>query len=167
MRYMRRAAGFTLIELLVVIVIMGIVIGSISLTLFDSAGERLEQESRRLLAVIGFAQEQAAMDNRQFALSFTQHGYRFFYLSPQGEWLPYDQERIMQAHDFAEPVEAEVYIDGIKVALSATEAEEPQVFILSSGEMQPFSATLYTDRASTTISGDTLGKLTLERDEYL
>lgn len=160
---MTHTRGFTLIELLVVIVIMAVVIGSVSLTLFDSAGEKLERESRRLLAVIEYAQQQATLNNRQLALTFDQSGYRFLQLDRGQAWVPYAGERVLAQHAFAEPVWAEVYLDGIKVTLSAVDADEPQVFILSSGEMQPFTVTLMTDRHQATITGDLLGRLTLER----
>ena len=160
---MTRARGFTLIELLVVIVIMAVVIGSVSLTLFDSAGETLERESRRLLAVVAYAQQQAMLNNRQLALSFDQSGYRFLRLERGQAWVPYTGERVLTEHAFAEPVAAEVYLDGIKLTLGAIDADEPQVFILSSGEMQPFTVTLMTDRHQATITGDVLGHLTLER----
>lgn len=160
---MRRTRGFTLIELLVVIVIMAVVIGSVSLALFDSAGETLERESRRLLAVVEYAQQQATLNNRQLALTFDQYGYRFLQLDRGQAWVPYSGERVLTEHVFAEPVSAEVYLDGIKLTLGAVDANEPQVFILSSGEMQPFTVTLMTDRHQATITGDVLGRLHLER----
>ena len=161
---MTRVRGFTLIELLVVVVIMAVVIGSVSLTLFDSAGENLDQESRRLQAVVEYAQQQAMLNNRQLALSFDQSGYQFLQLDRDRAWVPYIGDKVLDRHEFADPVWADVYLDGIKVTLSAVDVNDPQVFILSSGEVQPFTVVLHTERDQATISGDALGGLTLERE---
>lgn len=156
---MPRSAGFTLIELLVVIVIMGVIIGSVSLTLFDSEEETLEQETHRLLAVIEFAQQQATLDNRQLALGFSDSGYGFLQLQRDGEWSPYEGEPVLGEHAFPEALQADLYLDGIRVTLDAVDKREPQIFILSSGEMQPFEVVLRTDTNRRTIRGDSLGGL--------
>lgn len=160
---MQREDGFTLIELLVVIVIMGVIIGSVSLTLFDSEEETLDQEAHRLVAVIEFAQQQATLDNRQLALSFTAADYRFLALGTDGAWHLYEGERVLAPHVLPEGIETDLYLEGIRVTLDALNDAEPQVFILSSGEMQPFEAVLRTEDSRRTIRGDALGQL--ERDD--
>ncbi|MBD3620405.1 MAG: type II secretion system minor pseudopilin GspH [Chromatiales bacterium] len=161
---MFHARGFTLIEILVVTVIMAIIIGSVSLTLFDSAGEKLEQEGHRLKAVITYAQQDAMLYNRQLALSFDPSGYQFQLLDRDRAWVPYTGDRLLMPHRYADPVRAEVYLDGIRIAFSGSRVDQPQVFILSSGEMQPFTVEFFTDDRQISLSGDALGHLSLTRE---
>ena len=159
---MRRTAGFTLIELLVVVMIMGIVIASVSLTLFDTAGEKLEQESYRLRAAIEYAQDKAALENRQFALGFALDGYAFYELGEERQWQQLESDRLLRTHAIPEPLEVELYLEGIKAVLDSKLPERPQLFFLSSGEAQPFELLLHSEEQRVTLTGDALGRLELE-----
>ena len=159
---MRRSAGFTLIELLVVVMIMGIVIASVSLTLFDTAGEKLEQESYRLRVAIEYAQDKAALENRQLALGFALDAYTFYELGEDRQWRPQEGDRLLRTHAIPAPMEVELYLEGIKAVLDSKLPEKPQLFFLSSGEAQPFELQLQTDAQRVTLTGDALGRLELE-----
>ena len=75
---MKPVTGFTLIEVMVVMVIIAILITTVSLSMKgDRAGEALEQEAQRLVALINLAREEAVMRDRDLGLVLEPQGYLF------------------------------------------------------------------------------------------
>lgn len=61
-----------------VIVIIAILVTMVSLSMRgDRAGEAIEEEGKRLVALINLMREEAVMRNRDLGLSLTQDGYLF------------------------------------------------------------------------------------------
>ncbi|HET20481.1 MAG TPA: type II secretion system protein GspH, partial [Chromatiales bacterium] len=72
------ARGFTLIEVMVVIVIIAILVTMVSLSMRgDRAGEQIEEEARRLTALLNLLREEAVMRDRDLGFALTPEGYHF------------------------------------------------------------------------------------------
>lgn len=151
------AAGFTLIELLVVIVIIGSLVSLAMLSVGGNQGRLLQDEAERLAALIGVLSEEATLDNREYGLLLDDQGYRVLrYDERQAVWQAAPGQREHRLPEFAR---LELKLEGQPLKLAAPvlakqdnpglsegdEAERtpvtaaPQLLILSSGELSPFS----------------------------
>lgn len=167
------AAGFTLLELMVVLVIIGIIFtfGMLSMG-GDDVAELLEQEARRLELLVNLANDEAVMRGEELALHFTGTGYEFMLLGPQGWAVPTD-DNLLKAYELPDNVDLRLQLKGDPPVFPGKEDDEtavtPQVFILSSGEMTPFSVVfespLSTVRYDVDIS--VMGHVIRERGESL
>ena len=144
-----RSSGFSLLELMVVVAIIGVMAGALVLSVGLGNEEReQEQEARRLSGLIGLLREEALMQNRDFALELSESGYRFLqYDYLQLRWLPPLNERLFLDYTLPdEQLRLELALEGRYVSLDpvfedAPEDDadhDPQLLILSSGELTPF-----------------------------
>jgi general secretion pathway protein H len=157
----RRDRGFTLIEILVAVVIIGVIVGVATLAIGNPAPDKLREETRRLAAVIGLAQEEAILQSRDFGIAFWQQGYAFheFY---QGRWLKIEKDRTLRSYQLPQGMRLQLTLEGIDVIMSAVELEKPQIFILSSGEISQFKLQFkFSDMPAffTELKADALGEL--------
>ena len=151
------AAGFTLIELLVVIVIIGSLVSLAMLSVGGNQGRLLQDEAERLAALIGVLSEEATLDNREYGLLLDDQGYRVLrYDERLAVWQTAPGQREHRLPEFAR---LELKLEGQPLKLAApvlakqdnpglSEGDEaeaapvtaaPQLLILSSGELSPFS----------------------------
>jgi len=80
-------AGYTLVELLVVLVVIGIMLGLVSLSLAPDPNARLHRDADRLEALFALAAEEAQLSARPIAWRGDENGYAFFRQLPDG-WAP-------------------------------------------------------------------------------
>jgi len=137
-----RARGFTLLEVLAVMVIVGIVLTFMTLAVdTDSRAREMEREAQRLLALLQLASEEAVLRSEQLALRVGETDYEFMILQ-NNEWLPLDDDRPLRRRELPAGIELELELqDNPPPGLAAEDEEQPQVFLLSSGEMTPFVLT--------------------------
>ncbi|WP_313027418.1 type II secretion system minor pseudopilin GspH [Pseudomonas lopnurensis] len=158
----RRTRAFTLIELLVVIVLLGILVSVAVLGIGGSSTSReLRDEARRLAALIGVISDEAVLDSREYGLLISGEGYRVLrYDEAAARWRETDRR---EAHELPEWMRLELTLDGAPLQLLAPVKREddraglsrdgararrneprlePQLLILSSGELSPFSLRL-------------------------
>ncbi|MTZ14017.1 type II secretion system protein GspH [Pseudomonas sp. JL972] len=162
----RRARAFTLIELLVVIVLLGILVSLAALTTGSSSTSReLRDEARRIAALIGVLSDEAVLDSREYGLLVNHEGYRVLrYDEVDARWREVERRKV---HRLPEWMRLELELDGTPLELVAplkqtddraglSDADsrersrerksgprlEPQLLILSSGELSPFGLRL-------------------------
>jgi general secretion pathway protein H len=143
-----RAAGFTLLELMVVMVLIGIIFSFAMLSMGgDDLAELMEQETRRLQTLLALASDEAVIRGEELAMRFEDDGYEFMVQAADG-WRAADDGLLKSYHL---PAEVELQLDvsgdlpgmgeGAEQEPGQGNARPPQVFILSSGEMTPFTVT--------------------------
>jgi general secretion pathway protein H len=166
-----RSSGFTLLELLVVLVLIGIIFSFAMLSLGgDDLAELMEQETRRLDTLLNLVSDEAVLRGEEMAVHFTDTGYEFLVLSGD-RWQAQEGDHLLQARSLPADIEIRLEVDGDSPGLATTDDEDeealtPQVYILSSGEMTPFSATLQSPQSDTRyhLSASLLGEVTWETE---
>jgi general secretion pathway protein H len=141
-KFLARSRGFTLLEVLVVVIIIGVVI-SFAVLSINSDDKTLEEEARRLQALIGLAGQEAILQSKELALQFDEDGYEF--LAFDGEkWQPVTDDQILRPRKLPDTVAVDYEPEGQKLTLKGMdeEAKPPRIYFLSSGEMTPFRLTL-------------------------
>jgi general secretion pathway protein H len=159
---MGNARGFTLIELLVVIVIMGSLLSLAVLSSGTASHAReLRDEAQRLASIIGLLSDEAVLDNREYGLLIRAEGYRLLsYDEARNSWSATDGQA---EHLLPAWARLELELDGQPLQLAAAlpqgndlpglrspaalnnkdkqnkqDALQPQLLLLSSGELSPF-----------------------------
>lgn len=161
---MRSARGFTLIEIVVVMAIIAALAAIVGPNLFagSNRGKDFEREAATLTARIRTAQDDAMLYGREYGIVFTEQGYRFVHWDAErfrfvaagpedGAWTlrQFDNEvRVSAAADGNEPIlvlpeppeQDEAGADADAESGADETVWEPSVFVLSSGEVTPFTA---------------------------
>jgi general secretion pathway protein H len=152
------AAGFTLLELMVVLVLIGIILTFAVLSLRgDKVAEAMERESQRLATLISLANDEAVLRGEELAIRFTETGYEFLVFSAAG-WQQRADDNLLRPRTLPPGMLVRVEVDGDPPGLQRPAEDDdeedrkkevitPQVFILSSGEMTPFSAIFEADQS--------------------
>ncbi len=137
---MRASRGFTLIELMVVMVIISVLIGlAVLSTGFASTSRELDSEAERLAGLIGVLTDEAVLDNREYGLRLERDAYQVLrYDEAKARWLPVARD----SHRLPEWAELTFELDGLAGSKGEKEqkkgTDQPQLLILSSGELSPF-----------------------------
>jgi general secretion pathway protein H len=149
-----RDRGFSLLELLVVIAIIAIFVGAVVLQVGIASGpdHETEREVARLKNVVDLAREEALLQTRDFGVFFTRSAYRFYVYdhSLQSWTLPLD-DRLLTERMINQRLHLELVVEDRELVLPETfateddEEPEPQILVLSSGEITPFEARLSVD----------------------
>ena len=157
---------------MVVLVLVGIIFSFAMLSLGgDDLADMMEQETRRLATLLGLVSDEAVLRGEEMAVHFTETGYEFLVLSGD-QWQAPEDDRLLQARSLPADIEIRMEVTGDSPGLtdSSDEDEEtltPQVYILSSGEMTPFSATLQSLQSSTRyhLTASVLGDVSWETED--
>ena len=138
--------GFSLLELLVVIVIIAILFTFTTLAIRGTSPEELIQtEAERLDRLLQLALEEAILKGQEYGLEFKPDSYRFL-LYFENTWQPLDNDNLLRERQLPENMEFELEIEQIEVLVEDDSSDtdkkdeekpDPQVFLLSSGEITP------------------------------
>lgn len=177
--YKTDQSGFSLLELLVVIVIIGIIIAIASVN-FAPGDEFVEKEARRLEALTELALDEALLQGQEMGLSFYSSGYEFSVYDPFEEnWVRMTDDEMFFPRNIEEDLELTLFIEDQPIVLEssyqppntvdgADDEYEPQIFLLSSGDVTPFAVTFRPafDSNGYRFNADITGKLTVTAGEY-
>lgn len=161
---LRRQTGFTLIEMMVVLLIMGIIVGTVVLSInTDNIEEHMEIEMRRIHALLNLARDEAVLQGQEIAFVIEDNKYSFEVLAEDG-WTPITDDRVFRERTVVIGTELALVVDDIEIKLGNKRSEDeipslngseenaqaekdkrPRVYILSSGEIMPFELILRTE----------------------
>jgi general secretion pathway protein H len=129
--------GFSLIELLVVLVIIGVVLGAVTLAVGGSGEREVEDAAKRAQARVQLACERALLGGYDIGFSLVGEAMRFGYLTPQG-WQPFapGQGEELRERPLGPGLTLELRRDGVVIADAGDAA--PQLVCHASGELTPF-----------------------------
>jgi general secretion pathway protein H len=169
-----RIRGFTLVEILVVLVIISIVtaVGLLSLGSLG-ANPAAENAAQKLAAVTDLAAQQAVMRGQQYGLRVSPHAYEFLVYDGT-RWSPVNNDELLRRRQVDSSVTLSLRLQGTPIQLPSSKAArndslasdtasdqtgiEPQILLLSSGELTPFTITVSGAGAKTSyrVTGDLL-----------
>lgn len=164
---MPKHKGFTLLELLIVMLIIGIIISFATLAIGDKKQQVLRHEIKQLAALIQFTQQEAIFKNQDLAINFTENTYSFYVLSEQ-RWQRLKQTPF-RTRVFPAGLEVDLIVEDDTIQLANTETE-PQLLLLSSGEISPFTLYLWHEADEyqrLVLTGNLLGELEIKAEDQL
>jgi len=158
--------GFSLLEIIIAMAIMAVMIGLVFPNLGQSSNKLAKQEIVRLVAAIELVRDQSVILNREFGLNIDEEGYQFLILDENDEntksaWALITDVPGLGLHEFPPGLDINLSIDGENVFSSSEDevdifeqdleifegdeeeqkkkVEPPQIYFLSSGELNQFS----------------------------
>lgn len=152
----RGCRGFTLLELMIVIVLIGVLLGMVNLATGINPARQARQEADVLAGVIRQFRERAVLDSQEYGVRLSTDGYRTMRLGTSG-W-----ESVTTFHRLPTDLRVRLEQDGYSVILGGDEGA-PQVLLLSSDEISPFSLTFETpERRGLNLSSDGIGEVRID-----
>ncbi len=140
--------GFTLIEILVVMVLLGLLSGVAIFTLGSGKLQReLEVEAQRLHTLLRMASEEAILSNSEIGFSIDDDHYEFLEYDDEKQTWSSSSVSVLKMRDLPEwlaPIferEGQTKILG-KDSSDTKDSKKPDMMLLSSGEVTPFTITL-------------------------
>jgi len=158
-----RTGGFSLLELIIVLVIIGVIVGSISISITDTRGDSLHFEARRLAARLSLAVDEAILINQELGFAVEPDTYLFLSLNDdRWQLISSELDKQLREQKLPEGMEIQLSVDNLfssfqqssninklfmeKDQNTGADADEeeaslalrPQIYLMSSGEINPF-----------------------------
>nr|WP_268245069.1 type II secretion system minor pseudopilin GspH [Alteromonas halophila] len=161
--------GFTLLEVMLVLLLMGLAAGYVVFNAFGtSQSDLLKSQASRLQVLTDMASDYAVLNQLQLGVRIEEQDntYFFVYLDEDDEWQRIEDEDIYASHTLPEPFtftlnlddlpweqedrlfDRELFDENLSVSEEGVEIGEeeerlppPQILIMSSGEITPFTLT--------------------------
>jgi len=156
---LRRATGFTLLEILVVLVIIGVMVSMATLSIgLLGSDAQVEEETRRVWAVIRQAREEAELQAIDVAVFVGTSDYEFLrFDTRRNEWAPIVEDKLYAPRTLPEGLRFRLWMENREIVLKPglpdrAKKEEnqkwpPQLTVLSSGDVVPFELQIERDGA--------------------
>ncbi|MNG01082.1 putative type II secretion system protein H precursor [compost metagenome] len=152
----RRCRGFTLLEMMIVIVLIGVLVGMVSLAAGVNPAQQARQEAGALAGFIRQLREQAVLEGREYGVRLSVEGYRAMRLDGRG-WEP-----LAAFYRWPDGLRLSLEQEGYSVSLGA-DAGQPQIQLYSSDETSTFSLTFAgKDRVWASLSSDGIGEVMID-----
>ncbi len=162
-RQRRHERGFTILELLVVLLIIGIVLSMATLSVGGNEARALKEEAQRLSTLLDLAIQESVLNSREMALELNEDSYQFLFYDGK-DWLPIADVKEFRPRELPQGIQLEAEVEGQAAAEDLFgETEASRIWIMSSGEVSPFSVTLtLEDGPVYQLDGDMMGGFKLE-----
>ena len=167
----QKQQGFTLLELIVVTLIIGLMLGVVTLSTGLGHQHDVEEEIERIAALINLAAEESVFKSTEISLEFEKDRYRFLTLV-DNEWLPIEADRAFRERELPQGLELELFIEGAQKFVFDLPQQSrdkkprlPRIFMFSSGELTPFELSMKNSDGDTlyTLFGRITGELEIEK----
>lgn len=180
------SAGFSLLEILIALVVGATIIALSTMAFGDKRQEQLDKQALRLYALLKQAQDETLLRGIDIGIRIDKQNYRFYlYDIDNDKWLPIEDDEFFTEKEIPETLEVKLVVDGNTLFAEDEEdvdifekdidifededepepVEPPQIYILSSGEMNDFKVALgWTDEDPRyyLITGTMLGDITFD-----
>ena len=154
---------------MVVLVIVGVMVSVTTLAFRGpSRVDALEDEGRRLTALVDLAIQESILQSREFALDIDTHSYQFLQMvtddEGKSEFLALEDDKMFRPRELPDDIELSAIVEGADMqSLFYDDEKSARIFILSSGELSPFDITLQLDDGPLMqLKGNMVGALELE-----
>ncbi|WP_432455687.1 MULTISPECIES: type II secretion system minor pseudopilin GspH [unclassified Agarivorans] len=182
-----RQQGFTLLEVILVLLLMSIGIYTVVMSVSGSSEQKiLEQKAKHLAALVQYAQEQALLTGYDYGIYADVEHYQFVRMEKQ-RWVALD-DKIFKKEKFEEPYALALSLEDEQqlnqgygsgklgftdnplfeenfITEDVEQKIVPQILLLSSGEVTPFSLQFIFGESPSTwqVKSDDLGQLSIDR----
>ena len=165
-----KLSGFTLLEIMIVVVIVGLLASVVAPMVSKSADDLLKEEADRFVALVKLAQDESILQSRQLGLKIEPDGYSFLQQQDDSDDWVFFSEGPFRQRKLSSSTKTFLYLDGVDVSLLENNIEsegddekkklKPHLFILSSGEMTPFSYELvFSTGSRVKVTFDAIGNM--------
>ena len=143
-----------------VVVIAAILMGAVTLSFPRTGDDLLKEQADRFTALLGLSQDEAILQSRDLALAIGETNYSFYMRTESGDdWQIFDSPPFTR-RELVGGVEAELFLEGVSIKFAKPDKVKPQVLLLSSGEMTPFTLVFaYPQKSRVTLKVNAVGEI--------
>ncbi|MEW6330101.1 MAG: type II secretion system minor pseudopilin GspH [Pseudomonadota bacterium] len=158
LRHLQR--GFTLIEIMVVMLVIGIVIGLISVNLEPDRETPVRDEARRMVLMLQTAQQESILQGKILAVAIERQGYSFLVLDENREFKPMEGDEVLRAR----PLPAGIVISRVDIEgmTDAGDMKTARLILLPTGELSPFALVFSQGDIRWRVEGALTGEITAQ-----
>ena len=157
MNDVRHNRGFTLIEIMEVLLIVGIVLGIVSVNLEPDRDSVVRDEANRLTLLLQTAQQESILQGKVIGVVIERQGYYFLTLNDKGEFKPLSEDDVL----YPRPLPKDIVISSVDID-GASDTEKPRLILLPTGELAAFTVTLSRGATRWFVKGELTGEITAQ-----
>ncbi|MBL4814045.1 MAG: type II secretion system minor pseudopilin GspH [Shewanella sp.] len=185
-----RQQGFTLMEVLLVVLLMGLAASAVTMTMSGADGKKeLERTALQFMTATEMVLDETVLSGHFIGIVIEKTSYKYVFYD-EGKWKSLDRDRILAERQMKDGVEISLVLDGLPLVQEDEEQDswfdepfidekteeekkkfpEPQILLFPSGEMSAFEMTFFSEdeqgnEIEALVVGDSLGRLSLGRDD--